>query len=280
MRLMGSEINRFREQGFLFPIDAVDEEEAGELAAALRRYELIVEQSGDQFLKLHIHFPKIHLLMRWADRLVHEPNILDAVECLIGPNILAWSSGIFTRQAGSPAQLAWHQDVVYFGLENFDRAVRVWIGLTPTGPENGTMQFAPGSHQQGILKHGYTSTDTASIAKGEEICSDIDKTKAVDVILRAGQCSIHHFATAHASGPSRAAFDRINFTVDYVAPDVRPVTKPDSALLVRGHDPVGHYQMEHRPEQDFGLEELTEFFKAVKMRDWRIMTEMKRFQAA
>jgi hypothetical protein len=272
--LTPEQVDRFVTDGFVFPVQAVDPGEAAALATALRRYEVTVDACGSEFLRLHKHFPKVHLLATWADRLVHEPRVLDAVESLIGPDILAWSSGIFVRPAHSAATLAWHQDIAYFGLSNFDRAVRVWFGLTSAGPANGTMRFAPRTHREGIADHGYSSSDAESIARGEEICIDIDESQAVDVVLEAGECSLHHLALAHCSGPNSTDADRVNFTVDYIAPEVIP-SGHDSALTVRGRDTRGYYVPERRPAKDFGAAELRGYFDAVRLRDRRILAAMR-----
>jgi ectoine hydroxylase-related dioxygenase (phytanoyl-CoA dioxygenase family) len=237
--------------------------------------EAIVDHTDNDRLKLHKHFPKIHLLTTWADELTHEERILDAVQSIIGPDILARSTGIFTRAAGSHARLAWHQDIAYFGLENFDRAVRVWIALTPTSSANGTMRFAPGTHRQGIAPHQFAGHDPASIAQGEQVVADIDDAQAVDVVLDAGQCSIHHLALAHCSGANSSDSDRINFTVDYIAPDVRPSRGADSAVLARGRDTHGYYELEPRPCKDFGANEAAAYFRAIIMRDRMIFSEMQ-----
>jgi ectoine hydroxylase-related dioxygenase (phytanoyl-CoA dioxygenase family) len=269
------QVDEFFDRGFVFPVDALDQAAAGELCAELRRYEAIVDHGDSPFLKMHKHFPKIHLLTTWADRLAHVEPILDAVESIVGPDVLAWSSGIFTRPAGSSEKLAWHQDIAYFGLENFRRAVRVWIALTHTSAANGTMRFAPRSHLSGVVEHSYAAGDAESLAQGEEIRVSVDESTAVDVVLTAGQCSLHHLALAHCSGPNATERDRVNFTVDYIAPEVEPLSRPDSALLVRGSDTYGFYEPESRPRVDFGEAELAAYFRAVRMRDRRILLAMK-----
>jgi len=51
---------------------------------------------------------KTHLLFTWADRIVHHPAILDAVEDVIGPNILCWNTNFFIKEAASPGFVSWH----------------------------------------------------------------------------------------------------------------------------------------------------------------------------
>lgn len=272
--LTGRQVALFHDRGFHFPVEVMAEEEAGAFLAAFRRYEHVLRTAGG-VLGMHKHFPKIHLVATWADRLVHHERILDAVESVVGPDILAWSTGIFTRPARSEARLAWHQDVLYFGLRNVDRgAVRVWVALTPTSPENGTMRFATASHRRGVVEHRYGGGGLEEVMRGEEVVLDVDPASVVDVRLRPGQCSLHHFALAHCSGPNSTGSDRVNFTVDYVALHVEPTT-PDSALLVRGSDGYGHFAQERRPAADFDDRALETFYRATAIRDRRIHAIMR-----
>jgi len=45
----------------------------------------------------------------WFNALIHHPRILDAVEDVIGPNILVWTSTFFIKEPHSPTFAAWHQ---------------------------------------------------------------------------------------------------------------------------------------------------------------------------
>ena len=58
---------------------------------------------------------KVHLLFTWANELVRHPAILDAVEDIIGPNIICWTTNFFIKEADSPAFVSWHQDSTYWG---------------------------------------------------------------------------------------------------------------------------------------------------------------------
>ena len=45
---------------------------------------------------------KSHLLFTWLNDLVRHPRILDAVEDVIGPNILCWGSSFFIKEPRNP----------------------------------------------------------------------------------------------------------------------------------------------------------------------------------
>jgi len=92
--LTGAQIAQYREQGFLSPIGVMGEDEALALRATLESIEAGMggPLRGDLRHKTHLLFPFL------AD-LVRHPKILDAIEDLLGPDILCWSSNFFIKEA-------------------------------------------------------------------------------------------------------------------------------------------------------------------------------------
>lgn len=267
--------DRFRRDGFAFPVEALTSDEAAAALEQCRTHLRAVSSVGGNLAR-YATFPKVHLLSLWADRIAHHHRILDAVESVLGPDLLVWSSTVFTRGARSGSTLAWHQDALYLGIEGFQQhAVRVWVALTDTSPANGTLRYSRGSHRRGLLPHSYGSGGIEDLVRGEEITVDIDESTAVDVNLRAGQCSLHHLAIAHCSGPNSTDGDRFNFAIDYITPDVASTGGEDSALLVRGRDTRGHFHPERRPRADFDQAALAEFYTATARRQARINETVK-----
>ena len=132
------------------------------------------------------------------------PRILDAVEGVIGPNILVWGANFFLKEPRSDAYVSWHQDATYWGLEPAD-IVTAWVALTPSTVESGCMRVVPGTHSDGILAHRETWADDNLLSRGQEIAVDVDLDKVVDVVLKPGEMSLHHVKIAHNSEPNRAA---------------------------------------------------------------------------
>ncbi|MEV0159464.1 ectoine hydroxylase-related dioxygenase (phytanoyl-CoA dioxygenase family) [Nonomuraea fuscirosea] len=270
---------RFQADGFLFPVELLERAEAQEYATALRTYREITRRAGG-LLRQRWNYPKIHLLTRWADALVHHEAAVDLAESLIGPDLLVWSTNIFERPEHSPARLAWHQDAPYYGWEGFEgRAIRVWIALTPTSRANGTMLYCRGSHAGGLVPHGFTGSSMGDLLQGERAAYEIAQEDVLSVDLEPGQCAVHTPATVHSSGPSTGETERLCFAVDYIDPAVRPLHGDDSALLVRGEDRHGHYVPERRPAADFAPEALRAFRAAVRMRDARLVAVMREAHA-
>ena len=130
----------YRRLGYHFPIRAFSAEEAGGLLERLRATE--ARLGGPLSGRMN---QKPHLLLPWADAVVRHPAVLDAVESVIGPDILCWGSQFFMKGAGDPSFVSWHQDGTYWGLSSPD-VVTAWIALTPSVPESGCMRVVPGSH--------------------------------------------------------------------------------------------------------------------------------------
>jgi non-haem Fe2+, alpha-ketoglutarate-dependent halogenase len=236
-RLTTDEIARYRNDGFHFPVRVMSSEDAG---AYRRRLEDHERATGAPIAGNMRH--KVHLLFTWANDLARHPAILDAVEDLIGPDILCWSSTFFIKEARSPSFVSWHQDATYWGLST-DEVVTAWVAFADAPVESGAMRFWPGSHLRKQLEHRDTFDENNLLSRGQEIAVD-------DVPLKAGEMSLHHVLLAHASGPNTTGDRRIGFALRYIPPHVRQLKVRDSATLVRGRDPFGNFDPEPAPKAD------------------------------
>ena len=85
------------------------------------------------------------------------PELLDATEALIGPEILAHPQ--FALRPKMPdldlLDIPWHQDLAYLipAEAGETLVVNFWIPLVPATAQNGCMQVIPGSHLEGLLEH-------------------------------------------------------------------------------------------------------------------------------
>lgn len=247
-------VRSYRQNGFWFPWRVLPRERA--LALAERVMALagsdLPERYSDPMNQLWLL--KLHLLFRWADEIAHDPGLLDAVESLIGPDILIWSSGMFWKGPRSGAYVSWHQDSTNFELDGADGVVRAWVALTPATLENGTMRFLPGAHRAGQIRHVDRKRPGELLSRGETIDREIDEAATVPVLIDAGEVSFHHLHTPHGSGPNASDAPRVNYVITYIAPQVAPRVGPDSACLARGRDRFGHFEPEPRPAADMDLE--------------------------
>ena len=244
--LTDAQVEAYRRDGYLSPIRIMPEAAAGKLRAKLEAAE--AAQGGR--LEGTLRF-KPHLLYTFLDQLVRNQAVLDAVEGVLGPDILCWGSSFFTKDADDPGYVSWHQDSTYWGLSEPDIAT-AWVALTPSTPENGCMRVIPGTHTLGQLPHLDTHAKDNMLTRGQVVDYDVDEGQAVDVVLRPGEMSLHHVRLIHGSNPNPSGIRRIGFAIRYIAPHVRQLNGPhDSAVLVRGEDRFRYYEREPQPASDF-----------------------------
>jgi non-haem Fe2+, alpha-ketoglutarate-dependent halogenase len=237
-------VAKYERDGFYYPIRVMSEADA----RALRKHLETHEASAGGPLKGSLRH-KSHLLFTWLWDLVHHPKVLDAVEDVLGPNLLCWSSSFFIKEARDPGYVSWHQDATYWGLSSPD-VITAWIALSPSTIEAGAMRVVPGS-QASQVGHRDTFNQHNMLTRGQEVMVDVDGKDAVDLVLRPGEMSLHHVRIIHGSEPNRSDDRRIGFAVRYIPTSVRQIAGPrDSATLVRGTDTYNNFDHEPRPEHD------------------------------
>jgi hypothetical protein len=243
--LSASQVEAFHHDGYLFPLRALSGVEAH---ACLDRMERSEQQQGGPLQGPLRNKP--HLIFTWAAELVRHPAILDAVEDLLGPDLLCWSSSMFTKEARDPAFVSWHQDSTYWGLSHPD-IVTAWVALTVSHVANGCMRMVPGSHLKDQLPHRDTFAENNLLTRGQEVMVDVDAGAAVDIVLEPGEFSLHHVRIVHGSEPNPAPYRRAGLAIRYVPTYVRQTVGPrDSATLVRGVDSFKHFDPEPAPAFD------------------------------
>ncbi len=247
--LTAAETEAYHRNGYHFPLHAFPAEEAAGLLAKLRAAE--ARLGGRLEGRMN---QKPHLLFPWLDAVIRDPRVLDAVESVLGPDILCWGSQFFMKGAGDPAYVSWHQDGTYWGLSRPD-VTTAWIAFTPSVPESGCMRVIPGTHRTQV-PHADTFAPDNLLSRGQEVAVSVDEAEAVDIVLQPGEMSLHHVLIVHGSEPNRAAWPRIGLAIRYVAPHVAQLGmdatggERDGATLVRGTDRFGHFALEQPPEAE------------------------------
>jgi non-heme Fe2+,alpha-ketoglutarate-dependent halogenase len=242
--LTADQVSGYRRDGFHFPVRALS---AAEARAYRDRLEAQERALGGPLTGNMRH--KVHLLFTWANELARHPTILDAVEDVIGPNILCWSTTFFTKEARSPSFVSWHQDATYWGLSSSD-VLTVWIAMSPANRVSGCMKFVAGTHRQQV-KHEDTFDRNNLLTRGQEIAVEVDEAQAVHVELKPGQASLHHVLLFHGSEPNRSDDRRIGLAIRYIPTRLRQaVGQRDWATLVRGKDRFRNFEPAHVPKRD------------------------------
>ncbi len=238
------QLRHYASDGFLFPIEVLTPDEVVVFRAAVEDLEERVEarHKGPLISECHLNF-------RWAYDLVTHPVILDAVEDIIGPNILVHSASIFSKAAYDPRFVSWHQDGHYWHLST-PLLVSAWIALSDSTIENGCMRVIPGTHKT-RLDHAAVMHEDNMLRSGNTVVPEVDESRAVNLVLKAGEMSLHHVNTLHGSKPNRSAGKRIGFAIRYMATEVSQVADHYEVVLARGRDTYHHYTvLERRPSDD------------------------------
>ena len=191
------EVAAFGRDGFLSPIDVFTEAEAAELRAELEAAEARWPEAFKGAARNNAH-----LNLTCLDKIVHAPVLLDAIEDLLGPDLLNYGTVLFIKEPQDPGFVSWHQDARYMGLEPHV-GITAWVALSPSNEQSGCMQMIPGSHSA-ILEHDDTFGADNILTRGQSV-PDVDETNAVSLPLRPGQASFHHARVIHAPQPNRSS---------------------------------------------------------------------------
>ena len=236
---------QYHDDGYWFPLRVLSELEAAACRQQLEAFE--TERGGPLQGPLR---SKCHLLFRWVDQVMRNKSLLDAVEALIGPDILCWNTLIWTKEAASNSFVSWHQDLNYWGLDT-DALITVWLALSPATLENGCMRVLPGSHRGEMMPHEDKYNADNMLTRGQEIAVTVDESCAVAMPLQSGEASLHNGRLAHASGPNRTDDRRIGLSLHYMPTRTKQLIGDwDSAALVRGTDEFHHFTHTPRPTRD------------------------------
>ena len=256
--LSAAEVARYHRDGFHFPVRVLSAADARSYRDRLEDNERALGGPLSGNMR-----QKPHLLFTWANELARHPKILDAVEDVIGPDILCWSTTFFTKEARSPSFVSWHQDATYWGLST-DDVITAWVAFADAPVESGAMKFWPGSHLKKQIEHRDTFASDNLLTRGQEIAVEVPEGEGVDVPLKAGEMSLHHVLLAHGSGPNTTDDRRIGYAIRYIPPHVRQLKVRNSAMLVRGRDNHGNFDPEPAPRADLDAAALAAHRDAVE----------------
>lgn len=241
MALTTEQLTFFERNGYLTGLDVLSSGDAGLVRDSFDELEL---REGRE--NCAIGLQGRHIDQRFIWELASHPQILNCIEALMGRDIMVLSTHFFCKYPQTTTRfVAWHQDVTYWGLDP-PYALTAWYAVDDSDPQNGCMRVIPGTHQQGILTHGQSQQPGNLLSINQQVAQDIDDNSAVDLVLKAGQMSIHHGHLVHGSNPNHSERRRCGLTIRYCPPRVRPVQSnslgtPWPAVLARGEDTFRHF---------------------------------------
>jgi phytanoyl-CoA hydroxylase len=156
---------RFRSDGFLIVRGLVSPAEVQELLDHVGDF-----ASGRVEERIHM----LHRRLEIHERYMLHPRILDVVQALVGPDVLALQTMLFVKRPGSSGQ-GYHQDSFHIITEP-DTLIGAWIALDRADEENGCLRVTAGSQNEPV----YPDVDADAGHGGDRLLADIPAIAGAD----------------------------------------------------------------------------------------------------
>ncbi len=204
-----AQIAKYHEDGYVIPQQfSLGEDELADLRA--RHARLVAKHP--EFYNYCSHLLAFDLaFLNYA----RHPAILEMVGQVLGPDFALWNSSFFAKPAADGKRTPWHQDGEYWPIRPLATCT-VWIAIDDSTPENGCLRIIPGSHKDQRLRahHTYEGND---VTLNQELNADeFDEAKAFDMVLKAGQVSLHDVYLLHGSEANHSPKPRRGMTLRYM----------------------------------------------------------------
>ena len=143
------------------------------------------------------------------------PEILDAVEKIIGEDIIIWGSALFCKAGKGGRATPWHQDGHYWPIRPLE-TVTAWIAIDDVNTENSCLRVIPGSHRDRVsYSHDVDNSDQIilnQVLKSEHLQSAPPR----DIELAPGKFSIHDVYLIHGANPNNSGKRRAGLVFRYM----------------------------------------------------------------
>ena len=228
--LSSNQLKQYKDEGFVSPINVFSKEKAKEIRDEI---ELIEKKMPEELEKSGRY--NAHLISPLLDEVTHNPKILDAVQSLIGENILVCGTTLFIKNPNEKGFVSYHQDAKYIGLEPHNW-ITAWVAITDSNEHNGCMRMWSGSHKDNLKQHDQNFNEGNLLTRGQTV-NDVPKENTTPLILSSGQMSLHHPTVVHGSDLNKSNNRRIGFVIQsYIGTNVKQVLGKNSVQLARGED--------------------------------------------
>ncbi len=239
--LNSKEIRNYNDHGFVAPIDVLSLQEVTKIKEEI---EFIEKKWPDELIGLGRN--NVHYISPVFDQVCHNSKILDAVESIIGKDILVGGTTLFIKDPDKKGFVSWHQDAKYIGFEPYNW-VTAWLAITDANEENGCMRMWSGSHKEKIKDHKDTYDENNLLTRGQTV-QNVPIEKTTPNILKAGQLSLHHPMIVHGSGANKSKHRRIGFVIQsYIGTNVDQVIGKVYVQQARGKDIYKFHEHTKRP---------------------------------
>ena len=235
--LSPNQLKQYKDEGFVSPINIFSKEKAKKIRNEIE----LIEKDLPKELEKSGRY-NAHLISPLLDEVTHNPKILDAVQSLIGEDILVCGTTLFIKNPNEKGFVSYHQDAKYIGLEPHNW-VTAWVAITDSNEHNGCMRMWSGSHKDNLKQHNQKFNEGNLLTRGQTVMN-VPIKETTPLILAAGQMSLHHPTTVHGSDLNKSNDRRIGFVIQsYIGTNVKQVLGKNSVQLARGEDKFNFHEM-------------------------------------
>tara|TARA_Y100000780_G_scaffold103672_1_gene94168 strand:+ start:175 stop:1002 length:828 start_codon:yes stop_codon:yes gene_type:complete len=250
------QLKDYEDHGFVAPINVLTLEEATKIKEEI---EYIEKKWPDELIGLGRN--NVHYISPIFDQVCHNSKILDAVESIIGKDILVGGTTLFIKDTDKKGFVSWHQDAKYIGFEPHNW-VTAWLAITDANKENGCMRMWSGSHKEKIKEHKDTFNENNLLTRGQTV-QNVPLEDTTPNVLKAGQLSLHHPMIVHGSGSNKSNTRRIGFVIQsYIGTNVDQVIGKVYVQQARGKDNFKYHEHTKRPSELMSKEDINIRIKA------------------
>ena len=248
--LTSQQLDHYRNKGYVSPVSALSSIEAKEIRDEIEK----IEKNWPGALE-GINRNYIHLISPMLNKICLNKNILDAVESVIGKDILICGTTLFIKDPKEKGFVSFHQDAKYIGLEP-NNWVTVWVAITDANENNGCMRMLPGSHKDSLKHHEQKFDENNLLTRGQTI-ENVSLDNTDPVILKAGEMSLHHPTIVHGSGLNYSNDRRIGFVIQsYIGTNVKQIIGKMCVQKARGKDVYRYHDYAETPLKLMGKNEI------------------------
>ncbi|MDX3260856.1 phytanoyl-CoA dioxygenase family protein [Streptomyces sp. MI02-2A] len=159
-----------------------------------------------------------HLEQEWAHEVVRAPQLLAAVQGVIGPNVAVENTFLVIKWPGRDFEVPWHQEGINHRLElDPHRSVAAWVALTDAEESTGCLHVIPGSQRAGYLP--FEAEPATGAARGRALGVHVgDTASGLPVAVPAGSGLLMDTRLVHCSHSNTGTGARIGLNIRFVAP--------------------------------------------------------------
>ena len=240
--LSPNQLKEYKDKGFVSPINIFSKDKTNEIR---KEIEIIEEKIPGELNKSGRY--NAHLISPLLDEVTHDSKILDAVQSIIGQNILVCGTTLFIKNPNEKGFVSYHQDAKYIGLNPLNW-VTAWVAITDSNEHNGCMRMWSGSHKDSLKDHDQMFNEGNLLTRGQTV-NNVPIDETTPLILKAGQMSLHHPTDVHGSDLNKSNDRRIGFVIQsYIGTEVKQVLGKNSVQLARGIDKFKYHEIIGRPK--------------------------------